>query len=100
MRLTVLERLVLLNILPKEGDFLTLKTIREVREAIAFDADAEEFGVTQESDGVHCANFGAEKDIDLPPRVLPVIVSVLTDLNNQRHLTEQHFSLYEKFIET
>jgi hypothetical protein len=98
MLLTVYERLVLLNILPKEGDFLTLKTIREVREAVAFDSDAEEFGVTQSADGVHCDNFQAEKDIPLPPRVLPVIVGVLTELNAQKRLTEQHYSLYEKFV--
>ena len=36
MKLTVKERIVLLAILPKEGDFKTLKQLRQARESLAF----------------------------------------------------------------
>ena len=32
MELSVYDRLILLNILPKEGDFTTLKIVRKLRE--------------------------------------------------------------------
>jgi len=36
VKLTVIERIVLQNILPQEGDFITLKLIRKLREALSF----------------------------------------------------------------
>ena len=36
MKLTVLERIMLQEILPKEGDFITIKLVRKLREALAF----------------------------------------------------------------
>lgn len=36
MKLTVYERLSLQSILPQEGDFITLKLVRKLREALAF----------------------------------------------------------------
>lgn len=36
MKLTVPERLVLVNILPPEGDYTTLKLVRKLRESLSF----------------------------------------------------------------
>ena len=36
MKLNVFERIVLQNILPKEGDFITLKLVRKLKEGLAF----------------------------------------------------------------
>lgn len=36
MKLTVFERLMLQNILPAQGDFITLKLVRKLKEALAF----------------------------------------------------------------
>jgi len=36
VKLTVLERILLQETLPKEGDFITLKLVRKLREALAF----------------------------------------------------------------
>jgi len=36
MKLIVLERIMLQEILPSEGDFITLKLVRKLREALAF----------------------------------------------------------------
>jgi len=65
---------------------------------LAFDDDAEEFGLVQHPDRIECSDWSAEKDIDLPPRALPIIVGALTELDKQKKLTENHFSLYEKFV--
>jgi len=81
MKLSVIERLMLLQLLPKEGDFATLRTIRETREAVAFDEDAEEFGVTQEENGVRCTkDWNAEKEIDLSGKAVALICTHLSSL--------------------
>ena len=36
MKLTIPERLVLVNILPPEGDYTTLKLVRKLRESLSF----------------------------------------------------------------
>jgi len=36
MKLDVFERLMLMSILPREGDFVTLKLVRKLREALSF----------------------------------------------------------------
>lgn len=36
MKLTVMERIQLQNLLPAEGDYITLKLIRKLREALSF----------------------------------------------------------------
>lgn len=36
MKLEVVERLILQSLLPKEGDYITLKLVRKLREALAF----------------------------------------------------------------
>ncbi len=101
MKLSVPERLVLMNLLPKEGDFATLKSVRVAKEMLAFDDDAEEFGVrvvrAENGDRITW-DKDEEREIDLPARVLPVVVEVLTTLEKQKKLTEDHLSLYEKFI--
>ena len=100
MKMGVFDRLILLNILPKEGDFTTLKIIRTMREDLSFSEEehkALEFKQNeaniqwkQEADVVRDINFG-EKATD-------IIVEVLKKLNSDKKLSDQHYSLYEKFI--
>jgi len=101
MKLGVFDRLILLNILPKEGDFTTLKIIRTMRESLSFSEEEhkalqfvqleQNIQWKQEADKPKDINFG-EKATDL-------IVEALKKLNDDKKLTEQHISLYEKFVE-
>jgi hypothetical protein len=102
LELTVVERLTLMQILPKEGNFSTLRSLRELREAIAFDDDADEFNLREEimPDGNGAIRWDSDhpKEIAIPPKALPVIVDALVELDKQKRLTDQHYSLYEKFV--
>ena len=97
MKLSVPERLHLMGLLPKEGDFITLKAIRQSREMLSFNEDAEEFGLKQEDGRITWAK-DEERDIDLPPRALPVIVEALVALDKEKRLSDEHVTLYEKFV--
>ena len=99
MELTVSERLVLLGILPKEGDFTTLKIIRQLREELSFDeAENAEIGfVTDEPGRIQWSNE-IIKPLPIGEKATDTIVACLKKLNDDKKLTDQHFSLYEKFI--
>lgn len=100
MKLGVFERLILLNILPKEGDFLTLKIIRKLREELSFtEAEHKELQFQQEGGQIKWKSDGDKpKNIEIGEKARDVIVGVLKKLNDDKKLTDEHFSLYEKFV--
>ena len=108
MILNVLERLVLLNLLPKEGDFTTLKLVRVAREGLSFnDIENQKLKFTQgegpEGKGQVSWNMEAgkeiERDIPLGEVMTIKIVEALKKFNTEGKLTDEHFTLYEKFVE-
>ena len=100
MKLGVFDRLILLNILPKEGDFTTLKIVRKLREDLSFSEEEHKaLQFVQEE-----ANVQWKREADIPKPIAigekakDVIVGVLKELDKDKKLTEQHYALYEKFI--
>lgn len=60
MELTILERIKLLEVLPKEGDLLTLKILRKLRESLSFSEDElKTFGAVYE---YACPHIATDKD--------------------------------------
>jgi hypothetical protein len=100
MKLNVLERLLLLQILPAEGDFVTLKIIKGLKESVALsEGDFKEFDIKQESEQVLWNQKGnEERAINIGEKATDVIVEALKKLDNEKKLLETHVSLYEKFI--
>jgi hypothetical protein len=101
MKLDTKERLVLLAILPKEGDFTTLKIVRKLREDLSFTED--EHAVLkfdyQENGSVKWNLEGDKfKEIEIGEKATDLIVEALKKLNTDRKLTDDHFQLYGKFI--
>lgn len=107
MKLNVKERIVLLSILPKEGDFKTLKQLRLVREALAFnDVENHSLGFkTAPGGGVTWTEPGAvegqfyTKEVEIPSSIREIIEKTLKDLDAKKKLTEDTFVVYERFIE-
>jgi len=103
MKLTVLERIILLGVLPAEGNFLTLKIVRKLREALSFTEDEHKtLEITQNGDTIRWKGENedpAGKEIEIGEKATDLIVESLKQLDEQKKLTEQHFSLYEKFID-
>ncbi|MHC4214845.1 MAG: hypothetical protein ACYSWP_15900 [Planctomycetota bacterium] len=107
MKLTVKERIILLGVMPKEGDFKTLKQIREARESLSFD-DHENKAlnfVTDPNGNVRWSEPGAEdgefytKDIEISDTVMEIIVAGLKALDEQKKLNTDTFEIYERFVE-
>ncbi len=104
MNLTVLERLLLIDLLPKEGNHTNLKLIRVGKETLSFnDIENEKLNFVQNSDQVvwdpiAAIDIDAHTDIKLGEVVTGMIVKRLKSLDGEEKLKEEHFSLYEKFI--
>lgn len=97
--LTVFERLVLLNLLPHEGEFTTLKLMRELRESLSFD-EAEHAALQFQQEGTQVRwNINAEhnKAIAVGEKQHDIIAEILKDLNKQKKLRDEQYTLYEKF---
>ena len=102
MLLNTFERLILLNILPREGDFTTLKIVRNLREDLSFsEQEHKDLCITVDPKTGNVkwkTEADKEADILIGYKANALITSVLEKLNAEKKLTEQHFSLYEKFI--
>lgn len=100
MELKVLERVMLFNLLPVEGDFGTLRVVRRLKEElelttdeqvlIGFSRNGPEFKWERELDPA--------KEFDLDATALRIISDRLKDLDAKKKLTMQHYSLYERFV--
>ncbi len=127
MKLTTAERLALQGILPEQGDFISLKLVRKLREALSFsEAEIQALSFLYEikcpkcgakissPSGVKCALCDVEmtatgsirwnaskepnKDVFMGKAAEKLCKEAIEKLSTAKKLTEQHMSLYEKFI--
>jgi hypothetical protein len=101
MKLNVLERLMASSLLPKEGNFTNLKLIRVAREALSFNEDENKIlNFRQTGDQlVWDTKANILKNINLGEVATIMLVDALKKLDADGKLTDEHFSLYEKFVE-
>lgn len=101
MELSVAERLLLLGLLPKEGDITTVRIVHDLRRELSFtEEEHAALGVTIEDGRIHWDGAAeAPRDVPIGGKAQALIVSALEDLSDNGKLTEQHLGLYEKFVE-
>ena len=100
MKLTVLERLLVLGVMPQEGSYVTLKVIRRGQEELSFtDEEIKKYKFQQEGDQTKWNDkVEQETDVKLGSKVKTLIAEELEKLDKDKKLTQQHYSLYEKFV--
>jgi hypothetical protein len=103
MQLSVFERLMVQNLIPKEANYTNLKLIRVAREALSF--TEEELKVLQfkeEGEGADKKmiwnNGTPDKEIALGETVTGMIATELKRLDAANKLTAEHLPIYEKFL--
>ena len=101
MKLDVRERLVLLSVLPPEGDFITLKVVRKLKENLSFSEDEIKLYKFVQTGANVTWNDKIEqsKPIEIGTKAKEVIQEALRKLNDDKKLKDDHFSIYEKFVE-
>jgi len=100
MQLSVIERILLSQLLPVEGNFTNLKLIRQVKEELSFTEEENQKLKFVQKDTQVIWNPVADliKEIIFGEVVLKLIKDTLIKLDQEEKLTDQHMSLYEKFI--
>jgi len=105
MKLTIVERLVLLGTLPETGDLRTVRVVQDLRAALGLtaeeiaawdvknqkDEDGKTTGVVWDDKKVE------EAEIDVAGVKTEIIVETLRKLDQEKSLLAQHLSLCEKF---
>jgi len=99
MLLTVKERLLLLNILPREGDLSTIRIIAKLRASLSFSEEEHQAlkfnqapeGFTWEPSAPQTA------EIDIGPKAQTVVRDNLDRLNSEKKLTEDYLPVWDKF---
>ena len=99
MLLSVKERLLLLNVVPAEGDIITLKIIRKLKEDLGFSEDEIKLYKLNQSDNQVTWDDTVEqnKEIAIGEKATDVIVNALNKLSRDKKLTVNHIDLYDKF---
>lgn len=102
MKLMVMERILLLGILPNEGNFVTLKIVRKLREDLSFsEEEIKRLSIRQEDERI-LWNAAAEDpegaEIPIGEKAADVVVEALKKLDREEKLTEQLLSVWEKFV--
>jgi len=100
MKLNVKQRINLMNILPTETNYATLKIVNDLRSSLSFSEDEfKEFEMRTEDKMIF---FNPLKDREIEVAVgekaTDIIVEALTKLDKDNKINEGNISLYEKFI--
>lgn len=102
MRFSILERVLLGSLLAaraKNTDFLRLRALRELREAVSdsLAKDAEAVNLRQDDEGIKW-DGQADDEIEITETARSIIAERLRALNAAEKLQEEHFSLCERFL--
>lgn len=99
MELSVEERLLLLNLLPAQGDITTLRIVRDLHTALGFsEEEHEKLQFKQEGSRVDWTGQ-LDKTIPIGPRAHIVIANELEKRSREGVLPMQAVPLYERFCE-
>jgi len=102
MKLSIPERLMLLNVLgAAEGNVTTLRVVRDLQRLIGFDeAELEAIGFVQEGPTVKWKpEADVEREFLISPATQKVVADLLKRIESQGQMTMNHLPLYERFVE-
>ena len=100
MMLKLLDRLLLLKALPREGGYATLKIVQDLKLKLSLsEKEFKEYEVKEENGNIV---WDPEKDIgkEIPigEKATDIIVMALKKRDRDGELTEQELPVYERFI--
>ena len=104
MEFSILDRVVLLNLMPAQGDVYSLKLIREFKEALSFSEEEQtELNLRPSPDGKGVAwDDGAAvqpKRVTVGNRTHMLLEERFHELDLSKQLGIEALDLYERFIE-
>ena len=100
MKFNVLERVMLMSILPQTFNFADYRILNDLKTATSFtEKEMKELVMTQVGEQVHWeVTDSPDKEIVVGDRAKEIVTAALKKLDEEEKLTDQVISLYEKFI--
>jgi len=100
MKFGIQERLVLLNVLPQQGDAVTLRILRDFQTEVSFTEEEKKAVNLVSSNGQITWNAPdyKPKDIEVGDTMKEIVVGVLKGLNAGKKLTQHSLPLYDRFV--
>ena len=99
MKLSVGDRLILLGVIPLQGDFTMLKIIRNMREELSFsEEEHKKLNFRQEGEMMFWEEGLEDKEINFGEKATDIIVDAFKKLNDQKKLRIEQMELYERFV--
>jgi len=102
MNLNVLDRIHLLQFLPREGDIVSLRILQTLRMSISFTEDEiKKFGLNTDQETAK-TTWDDDEEVDIPigEKATDIIVDAFKKLNAEKRLPDTAIDLYDKFIPT
>lgn len=98
--LNVSERLHLLPVLPREGNFVTLRLIRELVNKLGLSAaEFDEFGIKKDGNKMYWdEKIDTGKEFEFGLAETELIVESLKQTDADKKLMQEQFTVYEKFV--
>ena len=100
MQLSIGERMMILNMLPKQqGDYLAIKAVRQFREELSpTPEEVRDYKIVLHDDGRLTWENAQPIEVEVNDFLRERVASVLRDLSKREVLGEEHLPLWEKFI--
>lgn len=101
MLLSVTDRLLLLGLLPQQGNITMLRVIREARQSLELSADEiVAWEVSQVGDAVRWnQQKAADAEIPLSAAALGIARTAIRQFDTEGKLTTAHIPLWEKLVD-
>jgi hypothetical protein len=96
------ERITLLQILPKEGSYVTIKILMDLRAALAFsEEEIKDCNISENKEDMTIMwEKSVDKDVDIGEKATEIICNVLKKIDEEERVNDQNITLFEKFIKT
>ena len=100
VKMNVLERVLLMNMLPQKGNLPTIRAVNNTAKIILITpAEEVEYELKKESGMTNWNEKGKEeKEFDIPPSSIRAIRDILLKLDENEQLPANSVSLCEKFL--
>ncbi len=100
MKLNIIERLTIMQILPQQGNSKTLKLVKDFQGIIGLSQEElKKYEVVQKEAGRITWNVEKEesKEITIDKPLMDIIVKQFEKLNNEERLPMEYLEVYNKF---
>ena len=99
LKLDVLERVILLGLLPKDENYLTYKLITKLKSDLSFsDEEIKKYEIKILEDGRVSWMRTGNKEIEIGETIEAMIVEKLKAVEKEKKINDENVSLYEKFV--